>query len=223
MRVIGYIGKMFSKIKILSLYILVFVFSILQALDAAANQQVVNVNNAKDLITCLDELTDGNGGFWVQNRTNGGGQTLRDHLFFNHSGRDGHSMIVQPAAGNLIYANSTDLATAIAGVVGAINNEILRRVNRVGTPLANFTALRNGFVRNALPARQTKAILNFFGSHTKALDRRFGISLSQDINLPPNAPRVVPITRTNPTRAPKKLWIYLPNGNQRIPETVFLD
>lgn len=132
---------MFSKIKILSLYILVFVFSIFQALDAA-NQQVVNVNNAKALITCLDALTNGNDGFWVQNRTNGGGQTLRDHLFANHSGLAGHSMIIQPAAGNLIYANSTALATAIAGVVGAINNEILRRVNRVGAPLANFLSLK---------------------------------------------------------------------------------
>lgn len=221
MRVIGYIGKMFSKIKILSLYILVFVFSILQALDAA-NQQVVNVNNAKALITCLGELTDGDGGFWVKNRTNGGGQTLRDHLFDNHSGRAGHSKIIQPGDGNLIYANSKALATAVAGVVDAINKEILRRVNRVGTPLENFTALRNGFVDDALPARQTQAILGFFRSHTKALGRRFGISLSQDINLPPAAPKVVPTIRT-PIRAPKKLWIYLPNGNQIIPETVFLD
>ncbi|MDR2067997.1 MAG: hypothetical protein LBP41_03350 [Holosporaceae bacterium] len=183
----------------------------------------VTFADAGDLLFCLNLLTNGNAGRWTAARANGGGQTLRNHLFQNHNGAVGHTAVVQ--ANGIAYANDNAIANAVALIVTAVNNEILRRVNNTVGPALTFQNLANNF--NNLPLQRQNAVLAFFNSHTKrgigAAIRRFGISLQQGMALPA-AVQIRKIPGTVAT-APQKLWIYLPAAAQlaTTPETVYLD
>lgn len=78
---------MFCKIKVLFLRLLVVIFIILPLKSVnetclAIAQVPVTLNDADNLLTCLNLLTNGNGGRWIAARANGGGQILRDHTYF---------------------------------------------------------------------------------------------------------------------------------------------
>lgn len=219
---------MFCKINDLFLRLLVVIFVIfpLKSVNEtclAVDKVPVSINDASNLLTCLNSLTDGNMNGWGAVRANGNGQTLRDHLFQNHNGADGHTAVVQANGEN--YHKAIEIANAVAQIVITVNQEILRRVQNAnaGVVVDNFQILANSFAN--LPLRQQQVVLGFFNSHTKrrpgAQMRRFGISLRQDTE-PPAAVR---IRKNGIIIAPRKLWIYLPAAAQlaTTPETVYLD
>jgi hypothetical protein len=193
--------------------------------DVCFCAQVITQDDVRDLINCLIQLQWPGLGLWGQAR-HGTPQHLDVHLFINHNGVAGHTAIRingNPAA------NRNAITVVVAGVIAAINNEIIRRANwkrgrqMITTPIVLDTLLNasNQDVR----LRPALGIMNFFKSQaTKVLMngmRCFLIAIPSRNNL--QVLDGVTVADNGAARMAKKLAIWLPaNVHMTAPRTVYL-